>query len=258
MIFTWLFSLIGTLLYAPFVVYVVVSSGFNITPLILGSMGINGALHLTYYWLLARGYQAGDLSLVYPLARGTGPLLASLGAILLLGERPGLSVVLGAVLVSVGVMILMGNPLALGNHKNHPAIACGLLVGVSITAYTLWDKVSVSELLIPPLLVLWVSTSLRGLVLTPYVIRQRHELAGLWHRHKREALGIGVLDTLSYLLFLIALQTTDVSLLAPLRQMSILFGAFLGTRLLAEEGGWQRVAASAVMVLGVISVALQL
>jgi drug/metabolite transporter (DMT)-like permease len=257
MVFTWLFSLIAMLVYTPFVVSLVVSSGFVFTPLILGSLAINGTLHFAYYWLLARGYRAGDLSLVYPLARGTGPLLASVGAILLLGERPGLSVVLGAVLVSLGVIILTGNPLAVGEAQQRPAIAYGLLVGVSIAGYTLWDKVSVSDLLIPPLMVIWVSTSFRVLVFTPYVIRHRHELKPLWERYKREALGIGVLDTLGYLLFLVALQTTDVSLLAPLRQMSILFGAILGIRLLGEAGGWRRGVASGVMVMGVIVVALQ-
>jgi uncharacterized membrane protein len=257
-VFAWLFSFIGALVYLPFVAHILITDASIVTPLILGVLVINSLLHLLYYWLLSRGYQVGDLSLVYPLARGTGPLLATIGAILLLSERPSISILIGAVLVSLGVVILTGNPLALGNVKNRPAITYGLLVGVSIAAYTLWDRVSVHDLLIPPLLVIWVSTCFRLVVLTPHTFKHWAELARLWQQHKREAFGIGILDTLGYFLFLVALQTADVSLLSPLRQTSILFGALLGTQLLGEAGAWRRSAASAIMVVGVVAVALQL
>jgi drug/metabolite transporter (DMT)-like permease len=255
MVFTWLFSLIATVIYLPVALYLFINGALVLTPLIVASLAGTVLLHMLYYWLLVRGYQVGDLSLVYPLGRGTGPLLASIGAILLLNEQPTTGVLLGALLVTVGVFLLTGDPAALRHPANCVAIGYGLLIGVSIGAYTLWDKINVSQLLIPPLIVIWVSNASRVLLLTPHALRHGDEIRDLWQRYKREAIGIGILDTFSYVLFLIALQTTNVSTIAPLRQTSILFGTFLGSRLLAEQGGWRRGFAATVVVVGVVVVA---
>lgn len=254
--FVWLFSTLSTLIYFPLAVILLLRDhpvmGPNQIIFLLGTC----LLHLAYYTLLSRGYKVGDLSLVYPLSRGTGPMIATIGAIFLLGERPTVVAVMGAILVTVGVFILMGNPFALTKRQNLPAVVYGLLTGLTIAAYTLWDKQAVSDVLIPPLILTWVSGLSRALTLMPFAYQHRDEVRAAWQNHRREAFGIGILDALSYILFLIALVFSPVSYMGPARQVSILFGALLGTQLLAEGDAKRRLLAVGVMMIGLISLAL--
>jgi len=254
--FMWLFSTLSSLIYFPLVVILLLRDhpiiGSDQIIFLIGTC----VLHLAYYTLLTRGYQVGDLSLVYPLSRGTGPMISTIGAIFLLGERPTIVAVIGAVMVTVGVFILTGNPFALAKRQNLPAVIYGLLTGLTIAAYTLWDKQAVSAVMIPPLILTWVSGLSRVLMLMPFAYRHRDEVYTAWKNHRREAFGIGILDALSYILFLIALVFSPVSYMGPARQVSILFGALLGTQLLAEGDARRRLIAVAVMMVGLISLAL--
>jgi uncharacterized membrane protein len=248
----WLFSTIATIIYLPLTIAILVIQQPTIGLRELAFLSGTCALHLVYYFLLLRGYRAGDMSLVYPLARGTGPMLSVFGAVLLLGERPSPVVLVGALLVSLGVFILTGSPLAVRGHKQRAAIIYGLLTGLSIAAYTLWDAQAVSILLIPPVFLAWIGNASQAVALLPVASRYRDEVRRAWNEHRRAVLGIGVLDSLSYILFLLALQFGSVSLLAPVRQFSIVIGAFLGARMLSEDASRRRIVAAAVMLAGLL------
>ena len=254
--FVWLFSALATLIYLPLAIIILITQRPNLGLPELGALGVTCLLHIAYYLLLNRGYRAGDLSLVYPIARGAGPMLSVAGAVFLLGERPSLLAVIGMLLIVAGVVVVTGNPTTAQRDGVIPAIVYGLLVAVSIAAYTLWDKQVVSFYLIPPLILTWSSGAVRTVVLAPHALRHWGQVRQDWQRFKREALGIAVLDALSYILFLIALSFSQVSHLAPLRQTSILIGAFLGARLLGEKVGQRRIIAALVMLAGVIALAL--
>lgn len=256
MTFVWLFSALSTLIYLPLAIYILVVDRPDFTPEKIIALVGTCLVHLVYYFLLSRGYQVGDLSLVYPLARGTGPVLASIGAIILFAERPSPIVIFGTLLVAVGIFILTGNPFKVARDKAAPAIVYGLLCGLSIATYTLWDKWAVTDLLIPPLILTWASGFVQMIVLTPHALRNWDQVRMSWQNNWREAIGIGILDSLSYILFLIALRVSTVSLLAPVRQFSILIGAFIGARILAEGAGRRRLIAAAVMMMGLVSLAL--
>lgn len=246
----WLFSTIGAVIYLPLALVILVFQQPTLGALELLFLAGTVILHIAYYFLLQRGYASGDLSLVYPLARGTGPVLSVVGAILLLGERPSLGAFAGAVLVSVGVFILMGNPLTLRRRDNGAAIAYGLVCGLTIAAYTLWDKEAVSTLMIPPLILTWFGNAAQAVLLAPNALRYRETVRAAWNDHRRAVIGIAILDSLSYILFLAALTFSSVSLLAPLRQTSILIGAFMGVRLLSEDASRRRIIAAGVMLAG--------
>ncbi|MEZ4672089.1 MAG: DMT family transporter [Anaerolineae bacterium] len=254
--FVWLFSALATVIYLPLAIFILVVQQPHIGPEEVGAVGVTCALHVAYYMLLNRGYRVGDLSLVYPIARGAGPLLSVVGAVFLLGERPSLLAVSGMLLIVAGVVVVTGSPTRARQDGATPAIIYGLLVALSIAAYTLWDKQVVSFYLIPPLILTWTSGLVRVVVLAPYAAQHWQQVRQDWQRFRKEALGIAVLDSLSYILFLIALSFSEVSHLAPLRQTSILIGAFLGARLLAEDAGRRRLAAAVVMMAGVIALAL--
>jgi drug/metabolite transporter (DMT)-like permease len=252
----WLFSTIATVIYLPLVLAVLIIQQPTFgTPEMLFLSGTI-LLHLAYYFLLQRGYRSGDLSLVYPLARGIGPVLSVIGAILLLNERPSPGVFAGAMLVSVGVFILMGNLLTLRARGSGAAIGYGLLCGLSVAAYTLWDKQAVSALLIPPIFLTWVGNASQAVVLVPAATRRWETVRAAWKEHRRAVIGIGILDSLSYILFLIALSFGTVSLLAPVRQTSILIGALMGVRLLSEDTSSRRLIAAGVILAGLITLTL--
>jgi drug/metabolite transporter (DMT)-like permease len=255
-IFVWLFGLFSVFIYAPLALGVILLQGPHLGPAQLVFMFGSGVLHLGYFVVLQRGYAVGDLSLVYPLARGTGPLLATVGAVVLLGERPGVVAVSGILLITLGVLLLTREPGSFRGPGLGMGVIYGLLTGGFIAAYTLWDKQAVSALLIPPLLQSWATTLVTVALLTPLVVRHRKEALSLWQAHKPEVLGIAVLSPLSYILVLTALVFTPVSYVAPAREISILIGVLMGTQLLAEGHAASRLLAAGSMVVGVAALAL--
>ena len=257
--FIWLFEALAALLYAPLAFAVIAVQRPRIGA--AGFVFIAGSvlLHLAYFLLLQRGYQVGDLSLVYPLARGTGPTLSTAAAIAIFGERPTPLAIAGALLVAASVVILVSGPRtfgAAGGAGARWAIGYGLLTGVVIAGYTLWDKHAVGVLLVPPLLLNWGNDLGRTLLMLPLALRQRDKVRAEWRAHRREALGIAILSPLSYILVLTALVFTPVSYVAPAREVSILIGAALGARLLSEGDARRRLVAAGAMVLGVAALAL--
>jgi drug/metabolite transporter (DMT)-like permease len=254
-VFVWLFGLCSLVIYAPLAAVVVLVVAPHLGPVQYAFMVGSGVLHLGYFVLLQRGYAVGDLSLVYPLARGTGPLLATAAAIVLFDERPSALVLVGIALITAGVFVLTSESGSLRSAIG-TGVFYGLMTGVFIAAYTIWDKQAVSALMIPPLLQSWATILVTTLLLTPLAMGRRKEIASLWSAHKPEIFGVAVLSPLSYILVLTALVFTPVSYVAPAREISILIGAAMGARLLSEGDSKRRLIAASAMVAGVVALAL--
>ena len=204
--FVWLYGALSALICAPLALVVVLGQRPHVGPVELVFMFGTGVLHLGYFLLLQGGYRAGDLSLVYPLARGTGPALSTAAAIAFFGERPTLLALSGVVLIIGGVFLLTREPGdKVGSPATGRAAAYGMLTGAFITAYTLWDKHAVSALLIPPVLLFWASAFVQSLLLAPAALRRREEVRAVWREHRLEALGVAVLSPVAYILVLTAL-----------------------------------------------------
>lgn len=251
--FQWLFAGLSVGLYLP---AVLAWSWYHPTPLnaaVAAVIAGSSVLHTLYYGVLQRGYRVGDLSVVYPLARGTGPFLAVIGAVLILGERPAAGVLAGGLLIILGVFVLSGAGAWSRRAKpSRAATMYGLATGVVIASYTLWDKNAVSAVGIAPLLLDWGTNCGRVVLLAPVVLRRRSELRNHWLRHRREALGVALLNPLAYILVLTALRITPVSHIAPAREISILIGSFMGIRLLGEGNARVRLLGAVSMTLGLI------
>jgi len=248
--FLYLFTLLTLAVYGPAVlVYVmVVRPTFTLTHLAF-AVG-SGVIHVGYFVCLQRGYRVGDLSLVYPLARGSGPALAAVLAVVVLGERPDLRAVVGTAMVVLSVFVLTGGR-GLLRPDRRAAVVYGLLTGLFIGCYTVWDGYAVGVLAAAPLLFTYSGEASRVLILSPWMARNRPEISAAWRDHRWEAIGVAVLSPLAYLLVLSAMRFTPVSLVAPTREISILIGTVLGTRLLAEGEGRRRLLGAAGMVIGV-------
>jgi drug/metabolite transporter (DMT)-like permease len=244
--------------YAPIVLVATWVQGYDFHPIHLALMLGSGMLHTAYFLLLDRAYRSGgDLSIVYPLARATGPLLTIVVAILLLGERPGPAALGGAVLIGVSALALTGNPFAWHRSDARHAAGFALLTGFMIAAYTIWDKASVARWLIPPLLYDWGCNAFRLMVLVPFARRRvPGAVATAWREQRRAVIAIALLSPLSYILVLTAMVFTPVSLVAPAREVSILFAALMGAYLLREGDLGRRMFAAAGMVLGIAGLAL--
>jgi drug/metabolite transporter (DMT)-like permease len=256
--FVWLYGVGTTVLYLPVVVFVMIADP---TPITLPQAGIivaSAFVHLLYSLSLQRGYQVADLSVVYPLARGTGPMLATVGAVVILGERPSLLGMLGAALIVGGVFLIAGGPRIFTRHD--PAVRRGIfhgvLTGLLIACYTVLDGFGVKVLLVAPVVLDYFGCVLRMLFLCPLVLRQRDAVREQWQRHRRHALGVAALSPLSYILVLVAMKTTPVSYVAPARELSMMVAAFFGVRLLKEPDAVLRISGAALIAGGVIALAL--
>lgn len=248
----WLLTAISAVLYAP-AALLALPAAPKADPALLAVVAVSSVIHVAYFLLLLRGYRAGDLSVVYPVARGTGPLLAAAGAIALLGEAPTVGSVTGALLVAAAVILLTSGAPREGERPSGPGIAYGLAVGVTIAAYTLWDGWAVKTLALAPLLYYWAGECCRVLLLSPAAVRQGPAIAGLWRRHRLRLLGIAVLSPLSYILMLFAMRAGELSHVAPAREVSILIGAWLGGRVLGESRRWRRLVAAGAFAAGVVA-----
>jgi drug/metabolite transporter (DMT)-like permease len=262
--FVWLYTVLSALLYAPPTAVAFLFLGQTRMGL-LGLLFVVGTavLHVGYFLSLQKGYSVGDLSVVYPLARGTGPLLASAAAIALFGERPGPVAVLGILLIGGGVFALAWEPgqATAGaspsqKRARRMGVAYGLLTGVFIAGYTLWDKQAVSGLALSPILYYWAALSVQTLLLAPAALRHPDEVRAAWRSYRPEALGVAVLSPLSYLLVLTALVFAPVSHIAPAREVGILIGTALGGGLMEEGDAPRRLLAAAAIVAGIVALAL--
>lgn len=253
--FTWLVAVLSALLYAPATITVIEVWQIQINFVVVGLMAGSAALHTAYFVLLNQGYRAGDLSLVYPLARGTGPLLSSIAAIVFLGERPSWIALAGALLVIGGAVVLSANLTRLRQTGARDAIIYAFITGLFIAAYTLWDKQAVSHFGMAPLVLDWGANVGRAVLLTPLAIRYSDQAVLEWREHKYEAIACAVLIPFAYILVLTAMQFTPVSYVAPAREISILIGTAMGTHLLGEGDAPRRLAGAGAMVAGVVALA---
>jgi drug/metabolite transporter (DMT)-like permease len=252
--FVWLYSMASVVLWAAPAIWVLVHAHWQ--PGLRPWLALGGTvlLHLAYSLALQAGYRAGDLSLVYPIARGTGPLLSFAGAALLLGERPGLIPVLGVLLV-VGGIALVADLGKTRQYSPRAGIFWGLLTGTCIASYTLNDGWAVKYLAISPILVDYSSNLFRAIVLAPRAINSRTQIIQEIREFGRAAVVVGVLGPLGYILVLWAMTIAPISHVAPARELATLVGAYFGSRLLKEPVGWGRVAGALSIVLGVICLA---
>jgi drug/metabolite transporter (DMT)-like permease len=256
--FVWLAGLISLGFYAPVVTgywlwrQPMLPAGALLV--ILGS----GVIKTGYALLLQSGYRHGDFSLIYPLARGTGPLLSTTAAILLFGERPTPLALAGGLVIVASVFYLTGGASLLHTDRAHlrRGLVYGLSCGACIAAYTVWDQRAVSHLHLPPVLYDCGTQFVMCGIMTPFALRSLPEVAREWRENRGKAATIAVLGPTGYVLILTAMSFTPVSYIAPAREISILIGTFFGARLLQEADARRRLLAAAGMVLGVIALAL--
>ena len=253
--FVWLFSAGSVLVYGPVVLAVVVVEQPVFESRHWMALAATSVLHLLYSLSLQTGYRHSDLSVVYPIARGTGPLLSFIGAALLLGEAPTAQSIAGLLLIVGGILLVAG---IVGHHRRAPRVGVfyGLLTGALIAAYTLNDGWAVKVLLISPFVIDFTGNLFRMVVLAPRAWRDRARVALEARVYRKPVIIVSVLGPLGYILVLFAMRMAPMSHVAPARELSTLVGAWFGSRLLREDSGPWRIAGAALIVAGVIALAV--
>ena len=251
----WFSSLGETILFLPLAIWILKQSS-RLSLMAALFLLATGVLHVFYTDSLQRAYRVGDLSIVYPLARGAAPLLSFCGAILFLREHPSWLAMLGALLVSFGILLLSNATTLVRSRTVPPGLVWGGLTGLIIAGYTLTDAYSVKVLALSSVLVEYSGNLFRTLVLAPRAwqdrARVRQEYPSCW----MESLGISVLTPVGYILVLLAMKIAPVTHIAPVREMSMIAGAFLGAKLLGEDYGIPRLIGTALIASGVLMLTL--
>jgi drug/metabolite transporter (DMT)-like permease len=256
--FVWIVTVVICAGYIPVMLVYWVLHRPQLSLIDLGWIAGSGVLKTAYSLCLQRSYRTGDFSLIYPLARGTGPLLSTLGAILLMGERPTPVAAAGGFVIVAAVFFLTDGTRLFHQDRAHlrNAINYGLLTGCFIATYTLWDRQGVHARGIPPILYDGGTAFTVLALVTPFSLHRRAEVARHWREHKRYIFGMALLSPTAYVLVLTAMAFTPVSYIAPAREVSILIGAFIGARYLKEGDARRRLWAALTMTCGVIALAL--
>lgn len=256
--FVFSYTFVATALYLPWAAYLVLTEGSPWgLPMVLCILA-SGVLHLAYSLFLQRGYQVADLSVVYPVARGTGPLISTLAAFLFLGEPVTAYGVTGLVAVVLGIVLIStrGRLAMLAQPEARVGVRWGALTGSMIAGYTVVDAYAVKVVGIHPVVLDWFGNLVRLIALFPFVLRNRSQslqrMQGKWGL----ALAVGALSPLSYILVLWALRLgAPLSVVAPAREMSMMVGVMMGMVILREQVGFWRTFGCALVIFGVIALA---
>lgn len=252
--FVWLYSVGSIVLYLPIIGWIlyVQRPHFGMSECL--ALTGTSVLHLGYSLALQAGYRASDLSLVYPIARGSGPLLSFVGAVILLGEQPTALAGLGLILIVAGILLVAG--LTREPHRAPKVgIFFGLLTGAFIAAYTVNDGWAVKVLALSPFIIDFTGNLVRVVALAPFALRDRVALAREARTYARPAAVVSVLGPLGYILVLFAMRVAPVSHVAPARELSTLVGTYFGSRLLREDAAPARLVGATCILVGVVSLA---
>ena len=214
---------------------------------------VSGVLHVVYSVTLQHGYDTADMNVVYPLARGTGPLLTVAVAVLLLDERPGALALAGALLIIAGVVVIATGRVPSHGGDRRAGLIYGVATGTAIAAYTLWDDHAVNALAVPPLPYFAFGCVVQCVLLAPNTWRGRDQVRPMWTDHWREVLAVAVLSPLAYILVLQAMRMAPVALVAPARETSIVIGSLLAWLVLHEPHPARRLVGSAVVLVGIVA-----
>ena len=259
-LFVWWFSVAAAVLLAPlgialFLLFPVTAPGYW---LVLGAI----SLQCLYLVFLGRAYTRGDLTLVYPIARGTGPMLVPVLAVLTLGETIAWPAVAGIILVVAGIYAMswwghfrevVANPVGFFRSSG---VMYALLTGFTITVYSLLDKRGVQY--VQPFLYMYFLVVGVSIGLAPYILRRYSlpQIRGAWSGNIWAIPVAGLLSFLAYAAILTAFSLSRVSYIVPAREISIVVGVLAGVFILKETFGRGRLVGSCLIVLGLVLISL--
>ncbi|RKP56825.1 LuxR family transcriptional regulator [Cohnella endophytica] len=247
--FLWFCQWTAILIFLPIMLYQ--SDSFpGVSPVGWLTIGLSMLLHGLYVVVLAQAYVFGDMSKVYPIMRGTSPLLVPLLSVLILKEALPLIGWLGILLIVGGIAMggEKGTRLTLANWGDK-TVLLAMTVGILITSYTVVDRLALDY--IPATILNWLS-NVGNLIALTYLALGSGQLKREWSMNWRTILLGGILAPGGYILFLIALKFMPVSQLAPMREIGTVFGTVMAIFILRERQASGRIAAAVLITAGIV------
>ncbi|MFD9602183.1 EamA family transporter [Streptomyces sp. NPDC059970] len=213
---------------------------------------VSAALHVAYMLLLMRSFTLGDFGQMYPIARGTAPLVVTVLAAVFVGEHPDGWATAGVAVASAGLVgLALWGIRGSGRRPDWPALLAALATGLAIAGYTTVDGVGVRASGTPLGYIAWLMI-LEGLAIPAYALyRRRGELVGRLKPFAARGLLGAALSVTAYGLVLWAQTRAALAPVAALRESSIIVGAAIGTLFFKERFGAPRIAAAGLMVVGI-------
>ncbi len=214
-------------------------------------LAVTAVVMFAYYALLVRSYGVGDMSVVYPLARGLAPVLTTIAAFLVIGEALSTGQIAAVVMISIGIMAL-----SFGAGASRAAVGFALATGVSVATYSFFAGLGVRT----AGTVLGFQACLEivtGFGMLCYgVAARRADLVAYARRHGAVGLFAGAVSVLGFLAYLVAARSLPLGPVSALRETSVIFGAVLGTIVLREGFGPRRIAAAVLVTVGIVLLAV--
>ena len=258
-VFAWVMLVVGSILLAPVGLALLWYNSMDFPGLwfLLASV----VLHVFYFMLLARGYATGDLSLVYPVARGMGPMLVPVLAVILLGEIVETMAIVGISAIVGGIYTIswwgnfhqvLRSPLL---FLRSAGMRYAVLTGLTIAVYSIVDKEGVGH--IQPLLYIYFLDIGTVALLAPYILANKgmETVKAEWRANAVPITVSGLLAFAAYGLVLTAFSLSRVSYVAPAREVGIVIGVLMGIFLLKEPFGRGRLLGSGLIVGGLVLIA---
>jgi drug/metabolite transporter (DMT)-like permease len=211
-------------------------------------LGLSALLQIGYCLFLVRAYRDGDLSSVYPIARGSAPLLVTLGAALIAGEWPDTAGLAGIACVSAGIILL-----ALGNNRSDPrSTIAAFATGIFIASYMVVDGLGVRLSESATSYAAWQAVVAGVLIPLSFVVIRRHAPGLPRGREGMLVIGAGILGTLGYCIAVWAMSRSPMGGVSAIRETSILFAALIGTFVLRERMTLQKALGALIVTVGVV------
>ncbi|MBX2825304.1 MAG: EamA family transporter [Gammaproteobacteria bacterium] len=212
-------------------------------------------IHNLYYFTMAQAYRVGDLSQVYPLFRGLAPILVAIGAAIFAGESLETGTLIGIILISTGLMSITFFSQHFGSIPR-PALFWGLVTGMLIAAYTIVDGIGVRLAGNPLSYIIWLFIFEPVPIGGWLVATQRKAWFDYMRTSTLRILFGSVCSGTAYGLVIFAMSLGAMAVVSSLRETSVIFAALIGTLLLGEPFGRQRIIAASLVAIGIVAMRL--
>jgi drug/metabolite transporter (DMT)-like permease len=257
--FLWLAIIAGLVVYAP--AFAILLPRHPISGEDWIFIAASAVIHVFYFLFLGGALSRTDLSVAYPLSRGTGPLFVLVVAFIVLGESPTVAGIGGVFLVIGGVYLLSTERLTVRDLTRPfrallttPGTRLALLTGVTIGIYSVLDKAGVAR--VNPLIYMWMWVLGSVLLMAPYYLRKPARITGALRREYRWIIAAGILLFGAYVMVLTAMTWSFVTYVSAARESSILIATLYGIVLLKERAGRARILGALALAAGVALIAV--
>jgi len=259
-VFIWWYEVFALVFFLPFFIYFLLTERLNPLGVYIG-LGV-GLVHFFYWVFMAKSYEAGEFSHVYPITRSS-PALVLAASVLLLNEQVSFLGVAGILLTVFGIYMLHMKEFSLKEFiapvywiKEDKATRLAIVTLILVSTYSLVDKVGVQY--IHPFIYSYLLNLSALAIFTSYIlkVRSREQIKSEWISNKKTILANGFITFFGYLLILVAFTIEKVSYIVGLREISVVFGVIMGRRLLNEGRMNVRLTAATIIFIGSVSIAV--